>query len=53
MREGDVILSVDNVEVVDARQFNAAVAKLDRAKPVSVLVRRGEWAQYAVIRPNN
>ncbi|WP_404977564.1 DegQ family serine endoprotease [Aquincola sp. J276] len=52
LREGDVILSVDNVEVVDAKQFNAAVAKLDRAKAISVLVRRGEWTNYAVIRPS-
>ena len=29
----------------------AALARLDRTKPVSVLFRRGEWAQYAIIRP--
>ncbi len=52
LREGDVILSVDNVEVADAKQFNATVAKLDRAKAISVLVRRGEWTNYAVIRPS-
>lgn len=52
LREGDVILSVDNVEVVDAKQFNATVAKIDRAKAISVLVRRGEWTNYAVIRPS-
>ncbi|MFN3630700.1 MAG: DegQ family serine endoprotease [Casimicrobiaceae bacterium] len=52
LREGDVILSVDNVEVTDAKQFNATVGKLDRGKPVSVLVRRGEWTNYAVIRPS-
>ena len=27
-------------------------AAFDRAKPVSVLVRRGEWTNYAVIRPS-
>jgi len=27
------------------------LSKLDKAKPVSVLVRRGDWTQYAVIRP--
>ena len=52
LREGDVILTIDNVEVTDAKQFNAQVAKLDKNKPVSVMVRRGEWTNYLVIRPN-
>ena len=26
--------------------------KADKNKPVSVLFRRGEWAQYALIRPS-
>lgn len=49
LREGDVILSIDNVDVGDVKQFAAAVAKLDKAKPVSLLVRRGEWVNYLVI----
>jgi serine protease Do len=51
LREGDVILSIDNTEVSDSKQFNALVAKLDRNRPVSVMVRRGEWVNYLVIRP--
>jgi serine protease Do len=51
LREGDVILSVANTEVLDIKQFEAALAKLDRSKPVNVLFRRGDWAQYALIRP--
>jgi serine protease Do len=51
LREGDVILALANVEVANVREFEALVAKLDKAKPVHVLFRRGEWAQYAVIRP--
>ncbi len=51
LREGDVIVAIDNVEVTDARQFNAQVAKLDRSKAVSVMVRRGDWTNYLVIRP--
>ncbi|MEF7614705.1 DegQ family serine endoprotease [Aquincola sp. MAHUQ-54] len=51
LREGDVILSIDNIEVTDARQFGAVVAKLDKSKSVSVMVRRGEWTNYVVIRP--
>jgi len=52
LREGDVILSLDNAEVGSTRQFEAVVTKLDKARPVNVLVRRGEWANYSVIRPN-
>jgi serine protease Do len=51
LREGDVIVTLDNVEVADAKQFNAQVAKLDKSKPVSVMVRRGELTNYLVIRP--
>jgi serine protease Do len=51
LREGDVLLAVANVEIANVREFEALVAKLDKSKPVHVLFRRGEWAQYAVIRP--
>ena len=51
LREGDVILSLDNVEITSAKQFDAVVAKLDKARSVNVLVRRGEWVNYLVIRP--
>ncbi|MEI8265220.1 MAG: DegQ family serine endoprotease [Betaproteobacteria bacterium] len=52
LREGDVILSVDNTEVTDLRQFATLAAKVEKARAVSVLVRRGEWVNYLVIRPN-
>ncbi len=52
LREGDIILSLDNTEIGSARQFEAVVAKVDRSKPVNVLVRRGEWVNYVVIRPS-
>jgi len=51
LREGDVILSVDNTEISSVKQFEAVVAKLDKNKPVNVLLRRGEWVSYVVIRP--
>ena len=50
LREGDVIVAIANVEVASIREFDAAVGRIDRSKPVNVLFRRGEWAQYAVIR---
>jgi serine protease Do len=51
LREGDIVLAIANSEVASVREFEAALAKLDRSKPISVLFRRGEWAQYALIRP--
>ena len=51
LREGDIILAVANVEVSNVREFESAVGKADKSKPLSVLFRRGDWAQYALIRP--
>jgi serine protease Do len=52
VREGDVILAIANTEIATVKEFEAALAKADKGKPVNVLVRRGDWAQYAVIRPS-
>ncbi len=51
LREGDVVLSLDNAEITDSKQFAALAAKAEKARAVSVLVRRGEWVNYLVIRP--
>ena len=51
IQEGDVILALANIETPNVKTLEALVAKLDRSKPVSLLIRRGEWAQYTVIRP--
>ena len=51
LREGDVILSLDNTEVADAKQFAMVAAKAEKARAVSVLVRRGDAVNYLVIRP--
>jgi serine protease Do len=53
VQQGDVILSMDNTEITDVRQFEALVAKVDKARPVNVLVRRGESSSYLVIRPGS
>ena len=50
LRTGDLILQLNNIEVKDARQFNAMVAKLDPKKSAALLVRRDETTQYVVIR---
>ena len=51
LREGDVILEMDNTEIADLRQFLGVAAKVEKARAVSVKVRRGEWVNYLVIRP--
>ena len=51
LREGDVVLSLDNVEVADSKQFLLIAGKADKTKAVTALVRRGEWVNYFVIRP--
>ena len=51
LREGDVILELDNTEIADLKQFMAVAAKVEKARAVSVKVRRGEWVNYLVIRP--
>ena len=51
LREGDVILAIANTEVTGVKEFEAVLAKADKNKSINVLYRRGEWAQYALIRP--
>lgn len=52
LNEGDIVLAVNNVEVASVKEFEGVLAKADKSKPVSVLFRRGDWAQYALIRPS-
>ncbi len=51
LREADVIVAIANTEITSVKEFEAALAKLDKSKAVNVLLRRGELAQYVLIRP--
>ena len=51
LREGDVIIAIANTEVANVKEFETAIGKLDKTKAVNVLFRRGELAQYVLIRP--
>ena len=51
LREDDVIVGLGNQQIGNLKEFEAAVAALRKDRPVSVLIRRGDWAQYALIRP--
>jgi serine protease Do len=46
-----VILAVGNHEVTTMKEFEAALAKIDKTQPISVLFRRGELTRFALIRP--
>jgi serine protease Do len=51
IREGDLIVAIANTEVTSVKQFEAIMSRLDKSRPASVLVRRGDGAQYVLIRP--
>jgi serine protease Do len=51
IREGDIIVAIGNTEIASVKEFDAVVAKVDKTKPIPVLLRRGELATYALIRP--
>ena len=51
IREGDIIVAIGNTEIGSVREFETVIAKVDRTKPIPVLLRRGELATYLLIRP--
>jgi serine protease Do len=51
IREGDIIVAIGNTEIGSVREFDAVVARIDKSKPIPVLLRRGELATYLLIRP--
>jgi serine protease Do len=51
IREGDLIVAIANTEVTSVKEFESIVSRLDKSRPASVLVRRGDGAQYVLIRP--
>ncbi|MDM4767489.1 DegQ family serine endoprotease [Pelomonas sp. SE-A7] len=51
LRAGDLILSVDNAEIGSVKQFQAQLAKLDKAKVVSMVVRRGDAVNIVLVKP--
>ena len=51
LREGDVILSVDNNDVSSVKQVQAILTKLEKAKVINLLVRRGDMTSFVLLRP--
>jgi serine protease Do len=53
LREGDIILAIaTNVEIMNVKELETALNKIDKSKPLNVLFRRGNWTQYAIIKLN-
>lgn len=50
IREGDIILAVNNVDIKSVSQFNDIVARLDAKKPVALLVKRENLTRYVTLR---
>jgi serine protease Do len=51
LREGDIILALGNTDVTSVKEFEATLAKHDKTKPLPVLIRRGDLAQFVIIKP--
>jgi serine protease Do len=52
LREGDVILSIDNTEVSSAKQAQTLLSKLEKAKVVTMVVRRGDSSNIVLVKPS-
>lgn len=52
MRPGDVLMTVANVRVNSVSELESVLAKAGKTPRLSLLVRRGDWAQFVVIQPN-
>jgi serine protease Do len=53
IRAGDLILSINNVDIQSSKQFNEITAKLDLKRNIAMLVRRGDQTQFVIIRPSS
>ena len=51
IRQGDIILSVDRTPVASVAQFSSLVERLDRKRPVALLVHRDGASSWIVIKP--
>jgi serine protease Do len=52
LREGDLILAVDNTEVSSVKQFQTLMSKAEKAKLINLLVRRDDIVSFVLLRPN-
>ena len=50
IRQGDIVLAVNNIDVKSVSQFNDIVSKLDAKKAVALLVKRENQTRYVTLR---
>ena len=50
LREGDIIVALAETEILNVKDFEAALAKYDKKKPLTILYRRGGWTTITIIR---
>ena len=50
LREGDIIVALAETEILNVKDFEAALAKYDKKKPLTILYRRGDWTMQTIIR---
>ncbi|RZJ10273.1 MAG: DegQ family serine endoprotease [Rubrivivax sp.] len=51
LRDGDLILSVDNVEVSSVKAFQAQIAKAEKNKSINLVVRRDDVTSFVLLKP--
>lgn len=51
LREGDVIVALGNTEVGTVKEFDVVLSRIDKTKAINIMFRRGEWAQFTLIKP--
>ena len=51
LHEGDIIVSVGNTEIANAKQFGVVVGKLEKAKVITMLVRRENMDRFVLLKP--
>ena len=51
LREGDLILSVDNIETPTVKAFQAQIAKADKNKSINLVVRREDVTSFVLLKP--
>jgi serine protease Do len=49
--EGDIVVVVNDTDVTSPEQFAKVVAGLDKARPVGLMIRRGQQTQWVAVKP--
>jgi len=51
LRPDDIVVGVGNQTIGSVRELEQALAAAPKNRPVSLLIRRGDWAQWVLVRP--